>query len=33
MVNTVRDKPQLPDEAELARLKSTPAIARFLGVG
>ncbi|WP_158932323.1 cupin domain-containing protein [Acidisphaera sp. S103] len=33
MVNVVRDRPQLPDEAELARLKSTPAIARFLGAG
>jgi quercetin dioxygenase-like cupin family protein len=31
MVNVVRDKPQLPTEEELARLKSTPAIARFLG--
>jgi quercetin dioxygenase-like cupin family protein len=31
MVNVVRDKPQLPDEAELARLKATPAVARFLG--
>jgi quercetin dioxygenase-like cupin family protein len=31
MVNVLRDRPQLPDEAELARLKSTPAIARFLG--
>jgi mannose-6-phosphate isomerase-like protein (cupin superfamily) len=30
MVNVSRDKPQLPDEAELARLKSTPAVARFL---
>lgn len=33
MVNVLRDRPQLPDEAELARLKSTPAIARFLGAG
>ena len=33
MVNMVRDRPQLPDEAELARLKSTPAVARFLGAG
>ena len=31
MVNVLRDRPQLPDEAELARLKSTPAVARFLG--
>jgi quercetin dioxygenase-like cupin family protein len=30
MVNVLRDKPQLPDEAVLARLKSTPAVARFL---
>ena len=33
MVNVVRDRPQLPDEAELARLKSTPAVARFLNAG
>jgi quercetin dioxygenase-like cupin family protein len=33
MVNVLRDKPQLPDEAELARLKSTPEVARFLGGG
>ena len=33
MVNVVRDKPQLPDEAELARLRLTPAVARFLGEG
>jgi len=26
----LRDRPQLPDEAELVRLKSTPAVARFL---
>src|ERR1700761_2509779 len=31
MVNVVRDRPQLPDEAELAHLRSTPAVARFLG--
>jgi quercetin dioxygenase-like cupin family protein len=31
MVNVVRDKPQLPDEVELARLRATPAVARFLG--
>jgi quercetin dioxygenase-like cupin family protein len=30
MVNVLRDRPQLPDETELARLKSTPAVARFL---
>jgi hypothetical protein len=30
MVNTARDKPQLPDEAELAQLKSDPATAAFL---
>jgi quercetin dioxygenase-like cupin family protein len=31
MVNAARDKPQLPTEAELAQLKSDPAIAAFLG--
>ena len=30
MVNVLRDRPQLPDAAELARLQSVPAIARFL---
>jgi len=30
MVNAARDKPQLPTEAELAQLKSDPAIAAFL---
>src|SRR5215471_21480127 len=30
MVNTARDKPQLPNEAELAELKSDSAIAAFL---
>jgi hypothetical protein len=30
MVNVSRDRPQLPDEAELARLTSNPAIASFL---
>jgi quercetin dioxygenase-like cupin family protein len=30
MVNTMRDRPQLPTPAELERLKATPAIARFL---
>jgi quercetin dioxygenase-like cupin family protein len=33
MVNVMRDRPQLPDEAELARLKSTPVVARFLNAG
>jgi mannose-6-phosphate isomerase-like protein (cupin superfamily) len=31
IINLLRDKPRLPDEAELARLKSTPAVVRFLG--
>jgi quercetin dioxygenase-like cupin family protein len=30
MVNTVRDKPQLPSEQELAALRANPAIAKFL---
>jgi quercetin dioxygenase-like cupin family protein len=30
MVNMVRDRPQLPTEAELAALRSLPGIARFL---
>jgi quercetin dioxygenase-like cupin family protein len=30
MVNAVRDKPQLPDDQELAALRSHPAIAAFL---
>ncbi|HEY4173581.1 MAG TPA: cupin domain-containing protein [Rhodopila sp.] len=30
MVNVSRDRPQLPDDAELARLKSNPTIASFL---
>ncbi|HEY0183975.1 MAG TPA: cupin domain-containing protein [Rhodopila sp.] len=30
MVNVLRDKPQLPSEEELVRLKATPAVARFL---
>jgi quercetin dioxygenase-like cupin family protein len=30
MVNVARDRPQLPDAEELARLKSTPEVARFL---
>jgi quercetin dioxygenase-like cupin family protein len=31
MVNVIRDRPQLPAEADLARLRSIPAVARFLG--
>jgi quercetin dioxygenase-like cupin family protein len=31
MVNTQRDRPQLPKEADLATLRQNPAIARFLG--
>lgn len=30
MVNVLRDRPQLPTEEELARLKSAPEVARFL---
>lgn len=30
MVDVARDKPQLPDEAELAALRGNPAIADFL---
>jgi quercetin dioxygenase-like cupin family protein len=30
MVNAARDKPQLPNAADLAQLKSDPAIAAFL---
>ncbi len=30
MVNHLRDKPQLPSEEELARLRRTPAVAAFL---
>ncbi len=33
MVNAARDKPQLPSEAELARLKEDPAAAAFLAGG
>jgi quercetin dioxygenase-like cupin family protein len=33
MVNVLRDRPQLPDETELARLKATPAAAAFLAMG
>jgi mannose-6-phosphate isomerase-like protein (cupin superfamily) len=31
MVNATRDKPQLPTQEDLARLKAEPAIAAFLG--
>jgi hypothetical protein len=30
MVNQARDKPQLPNEAEMAELRRTPAVAAFL---
>lgn len=30
MVNTVRDRPRLPDEAELAALRSRPKVADFI---
>lgn len=30
MVNVMRDRPQLPSEAELTALRSTPAVAQFL---
>ncbi len=30
MVNVSRDRPQLPDDADLARLRAIPAVARFL---
>lgn len=30
MVNAQRDRPQLPGDADLANLKSIPAVARFL---
>jgi quercetin dioxygenase-like cupin family protein len=33
MVNVLRDRPQLPDEEDLARLRGDPAIARFLAAG
>ena len=32
MVNTTRDRPVLPTEAELAEMRGVPAVARFLGV-
>lgn len=31
MVNMERDKPRLPTDADLADMKSVPAVARFLG--
>ena len=31
MVNTTRDRPALPTEAELQAMRATPAVARFLG--
>jgi quercetin dioxygenase-like cupin family protein len=31
MVDVQRDKPQLPDDADLAALRADPAIAQFLG--
>jgi quercetin dioxygenase-like cupin family protein len=33
MVDAVRDKPQLPSEADLAGLMSDPAVAKFFGSG
>jgi quercetin dioxygenase-like cupin family protein len=30
MVNVLRDRPQLPTEEDLARIKTVPAVARFL---
>jgi quercetin dioxygenase-like cupin family protein len=30
MVNVLRDRPQLPTEEDLARMKTVPAVARFL---
>jgi mannose-6-phosphate isomerase-like protein (cupin superfamily) len=33
MVNTQRDRPQLPTEDDLVKLKQNRAIARFLGLG
>nr|WP_294514632.1 cupin domain-containing protein [uncultured Rhodopila sp.] len=30
MVNVLRDRPQLPTDAELAEMKAVPAVARFL---
>ena len=31
MVNTARDRPVLPTDAELAEMRQTPDVARFLG--
>jgi quercetin dioxygenase-like cupin family protein len=31
MVNATRDKPQLPSQKDLAKLRAEPAIAAFLG--
>jgi quercetin dioxygenase-like cupin family protein len=31
MVNTLRDRPQLPSEQDLAALKAIPGVATFLG--
>jgi quercetin dioxygenase-like cupin family protein len=31
MVNVVRDRPELPNEVELAKLKAIPAVAQFVG--
>ncbi|MEQ1695700.1 MAG: cupin domain-containing protein [Hyphomicrobiaceae bacterium] len=31
LVDAVRDKPELPDEADLAALRANPAVAAFLG--
>ena len=33
MVDAIRDKPQLPDEADLAKLAERPAVAAFLSGG
>jgi quercetin dioxygenase-like cupin family protein len=30
MVNVLRDRPQLPNEEDLARMKTVPAVAQFL---
>jgi quercetin dioxygenase-like cupin family protein len=32
MVNTQRDRPQLPTEDDLALLRQKPAVARFIGI-
>jgi quercetin dioxygenase-like cupin family protein len=31
MVNALRDRPQLPNEDDMARLRATPEVSRFLG--